>query len=70
MIKALSRARLGVAGHRATKLRWRNPAQCFSQRYNTIGLTRFEIEPESRVLEADTLSSRPPERNICVMRRL
>ena len=33
-IRAPKRARLGVAGHLSTPLKWRNPAMCLSQRHN------------------------------------
>ena len=33
-IKATYRARLGVASHLSTTLRWGNPAKCLSQRHN------------------------------------
>ena len=32
-IKALQRARLDVAGHLSTTLRWGNPDKCLSQRH-------------------------------------
>ena len=35
--RSAARARLGVAGHLSTTLRWGNPVKCLSQRHNNAG---------------------------------